>query len=389
MKNRNVIEGFGCRQEAWAEFTVYSSFLQLDTGAGLTKNGAVAQISATGIGIPKSRRIGRQHCGYFFVRRHGTPSYGRAVWGSASCAGSLTRYANPHGSAHPRLASGRRKLSTAVKEIIAMSGIKTPAKGKSAVTPKTPTKGKSLATPKKPTRRTLPAPTPESIHALFVAMRTLGWRSGREHTHFTRRPPPASVPVNAATPLPTEDQIEVTFMAARELDRGPISREEEFFLDKLMRDIRYLSLEEIEHVEMVAACIQKKYPWEPSFAERCAGTFTGHYSTRDLPQVSPATPRERAMFAVLRNVGIYAAQDRNHAPLLPPTLPDPEARIKPMSKAWRCAANALSNELGWWYLNPREVGFLYLLRQCNDRGRDILEATVGAILSQHRQREMG
>ncbi|MBN8438451.1 MAG: hypothetical protein J0L95_10460 [Candidatus Accumulibacter sp.] len=121
MKNANVIEGHGCRQGAWAAFAFYSSFLQLDAAARLNKNGAVAQINATGIGIPKSRRIGRQHCGYFFVRRHGTPSYGRAVWGSASCAGSLTRYANLHGSAHPRLASGLRKLSTAVKELTAMS----------------------------------------------------------------------------------------------------------------------------------------------------------------------------------------------------------------------------------------------------------------------------
>lgn len=251
-------------------------------------------------------------------------------------------------------------------------------------TTKTPVKGKSPAAPKKPTRRTLPAPTPASIHALFVALRTLGWRSGQEHTHCIRRPPPEPVPVDAATPLPTEDQIEAAFMAAWELGRGPIYREEEIFLDKIMKNLHRLSIDEIDHVEKVAACIQQKHPWEPSFAERCSGRYTGHYCTRDLPQVSPATPRERAMFAVLRNVGIYAAQQRGHAPLLPPTLSDPEAPHKPMSRAWYCAADALSNELAWGYQNPREMGFVFLLRGCNDKGRDILQATVGAILSGQR-----
>ena len=55
-----------------------------------------------------------QHCGYFFVREHGAPFNGRAVRGSESCAGSLTRYCNLHGSAHPDCSRGsgiRKPLS--------------------------------------------------------------------------------------------------------------------------------------------------------------------------------------------------------------------------------------------------------------------------------------
>lgn len=56
---------------------------------------------ATRIGVLSSRRTSRQQCGFFHVRQHGMPDFGRAVRGSASCAGSLTRYANLHGSALP------------------------------------------------------------------------------------------------------------------------------------------------------------------------------------------------------------------------------------------------------------------------------------------------
>lgn len=67
--------------------------------------------------------MSRHHRGFFFVRRHGTPFNGRAVRGSASCAGSLTRYANLHGSAHPDWRRGRRKLSTAVKGVFMLNFI--------------------------------------------------------------------------------------------------------------------------------------------------------------------------------------------------------------------------------------------------------------------------
>jgi hypothetical protein len=328
--------------------------------------------------------MGRLYCGYFFVRRHGTTSYGRAVRGSASCAGSLTRYSNLHGSAHPDWSRGRRKLSTAVKESTAMSAIKTPAKGKSTVTPKTPAKGKSLATPKKPTRRTLPAPTPASIHALFVAMRTLGWRSGLEHAHSDRRPAPESVPIDATTQLPTADQIEATFQAAWEFGLGQISREEELFLHTL-GNLSCRHRDGIKDLRAIAVSIQKNQPWpnktlDPGHAERYLGRYNRHYSTGDLPQVSPATPREQAMFAVLRNVGIYAAQNLDHAPLRPPVLRDQEARPKYASQGWHEAARALATELGWWCQNPIETEFIDLLRRCNTSGRAFLHATLGAML---------
>lgn len=89
---------------------------RLDRRAAPAKNGAVAKTNATGIGVPKQRRMSRHHCGYFFVRRHGFAFNGRAVWGSASCAGSFARYANPHGSARPDWRRGERMHSTAAKE---------------------------------------------------------------------------------------------------------------------------------------------------------------------------------------------------------------------------------------------------------------------------------
>jgi hypothetical protein len=64
-------------------------------------NPAAAGIPAVGIGVPESRRTSRQHRGFFHVRQHGTPVFGRAVRGAFGLAGSLTRYANSHGSALP------------------------------------------------------------------------------------------------------------------------------------------------------------------------------------------------------------------------------------------------------------------------------------------------
>lgn len=245
----------------------------------------------------------------------------------------------------------------------------------------TPAKGKSTAASKKPARHPLPAPTPASIHALFVALRTLGWRSGLEHAHCHRRPPPVAVPVDATTPLPTVEQIEAMFMAAWKLGLGQISHEEA----SLLNGLSCLTQDGFGHLEAVAVCIQTNHPWEPSLAERCAGAYkVPHYCTRELPPVSPATPREQALFAVLRHVGTRAAQERGHAPLRPPTLPDPESPPKRLTRAWYDAARALAMELGWWWLNPREAELIHLLRRCNDKGRDILHATLSALLRRHR-----
>ncbi len=93
-----------------------SQQILVDNVAPLKKNGGAA--NAAGIAVLKSRRTSRQHSGYFFVRRHGKPFNGRAVRGSVSCAGSLTRYCNLYGSAHPDCSWGERKDKTAVKEAI-------------------------------------------------------------------------------------------------------------------------------------------------------------------------------------------------------------------------------------------------------------------------------
>lgn len=89
---------------------------RVDKPGDLKNNGHAAKTNAAGIGVPKYRRTSRQHSGYFFVRRHGAPFNGWAVRGSASCAGSCTRYANLHGSAHPDWRRGWRKGQTAVQE---------------------------------------------------------------------------------------------------------------------------------------------------------------------------------------------------------------------------------------------------------------------------------
>lgn len=90
----------------------------IDSAGGFENNGNAAYANAAGIAVLKSRRMSRQNCGYFFVRRHGTPFIGRAVRGSASCVGSLTRYCNPYGSVLPDCSRGERKNITAVKEAI-------------------------------------------------------------------------------------------------------------------------------------------------------------------------------------------------------------------------------------------------------------------------------
>lgn len=78
----------------------------------------VAEKDATGIGVPKTRRISRQQCGYFFIRRNGSSFNGRAVRGIARCAGTLSRYANLHGSARPNWRWEKRNKATADKEAI-------------------------------------------------------------------------------------------------------------------------------------------------------------------------------------------------------------------------------------------------------------------------------
>lgn len=115
MKNTNTIAPT-LRWQGSAPTVAYWNCLlqQLDRPGGFHKNHRVAK--AIGIGVPMNRRTNRHRCGFFFVRRHGTSLYGRAMRGSASCAGSCSRYANPHGSAHPDWCRGKRTLSTAVQE---------------------------------------------------------------------------------------------------------------------------------------------------------------------------------------------------------------------------------------------------------------------------------
>lgn len=89
---------------------------RLTSTTGLGNIAPVADKDATGIGVPKYRRMSRHTSGYFFVRRHGFSFNGRAVRGIARCAGSCTRYANLHGSAHPDWRRRERKFETAVQE---------------------------------------------------------------------------------------------------------------------------------------------------------------------------------------------------------------------------------------------------------------------------------
>ena len=98
--------------------------ISIDSGSGFENNGCAAHTNADGIGVPKSRRMSRLSSGYFFVRRHGSPFNGRAVRGIARCAGSLTRYCNPYGSAHPDCSRGERKNITAVEEAIMPKSIR-------------------------------------------------------------------------------------------------------------------------------------------------------------------------------------------------------------------------------------------------------------------------
>lgn len=245
----------------------------------------------------------------------------------------------------------------------------------------TPVKGKSTAAPRKTARHTPAMPTPAMIHALFVALRTLGWRSGLEHAHGPRRRPPDPVPVDAGTPLPTAEQIEALFVTAWQWGWAPISHEEAAAIDDMSR----LTIEGIEHFEAVAVCIRQNHPWEPSPAERYAGAYkVPHYSGCDLPPVSPATPREEALFAVLRHAGVHAATHRAPAPLRPPTLPAPDATLPRLSHAQRDAIDAFGRELGWAWLAPRYQNLVELLRCCNDRGRAILNDTLRALLRRHR-----
>ena len=60
-----------------------------------------------------ARRIGGQPppTRFFSVRHHGSPFYGRALWGSFGCAGSNSRSTNPQGRALP-FGSGWRETQS-------------------------------------------------------------------------------------------------------------------------------------------------------------------------------------------------------------------------------------------------------------------------------------
>lgn len=138
------------------------------------------------------------------------------------------------------------------------------------------------------------APSLASIHALFLALRALGWRSGLEHAHGWLRPAPDAFAVDADTPLPTAEQVDAVFMAARQLGWVQLSHEEIGFLHNMY----CLTQEGRDHFEAVASAIQMNHPWRPSLAESSAGVYkVPHYSTGEQQPVSPATPREQAFFA--------------------------------------------------------------------------------------------
>lgn len=234
---------------------------------------------------------------------------------------------------------------------------------------------------KKSARRAEAAPTPAMIHALFVTLRALGWRSGREHAHGWLRPAPDPVPVDAATPLPTAEQVATLFEAAWQLGWEALSHEEIGFLHSL----RTLSEEGISHFEVVATGIRQSCPWERSLAESCAGAYkVPHYADRELPPVSPATPREQALFTVLRQVGTLAAIERGSGPLRPLALPDPDAPPPRLNKAMYQAAHAFATELGWSRMAPRHARLIQLLRRSSAKGQDILHTTLGALWRQNR-----
>lgn len=225
------------------------------------------------------------------------------------------------------------------------------------------------------------APSLASIHALFLALRALGWRSGLEHAHGWLRPAPDAFPVDADTPLPTAEQVEAVFMAARQLNHLPLSHEEIGFMHKM-----YSLSEEGQNIfESVATAIQMNHPWRLSLAESSAGAYkVPHYSTGEQQPISPATPREQALFAVIRQVGIRVEADRGNAQLRPQPLPQSD-HLPKLSNNMRLAAIALGKELGWSHISPWFARLINLLRACNDEGQQVLHTTLSALLRQHRR----
>ena len=225
------------------------------------------------------------------------------------------------------------------------------------------------------------APALASIHALFIALRALGWRSGLEHAHGWLRPAPDAVPVDADTPLPTAEQVDAVFMAAHQLGWVQLSHEEIGFLHNMY----CLAQEGRDHFEAVAAAIQMNHPWRPSLAESCVGAYkVPHYSTGEQQPVSLATPREQALFAVIRQAGIRVDQNRGNAQLRPRPLP-PCAPLPKLNDSMRRAANALGAELGWSPISTAFASLINLLRTCDDKGQQILHTTLSALLRRHRQ----
>ena len=80
---------------------------------------SAADFSAVGFGDPEERRTSRQQRGFFHVRQHGTPGFGRAVRETFGSAGSFSRFANLHGSA-PSFGDERRFYNR-LKRSLAMS----------------------------------------------------------------------------------------------------------------------------------------------------------------------------------------------------------------------------------------------------------------------------
>lgn len=76
--------------------------------------------SSAGIGVSFLKGGHRHQCGFFVSTAWQAQSYERAVRGSLGSAGTLSRYANLHGSAHPDWRRGRGN-SNRIKEDIAMS----------------------------------------------------------------------------------------------------------------------------------------------------------------------------------------------------------------------------------------------------------------------------
>lgn len=120
---------------------IISNPARLDSIVKAAKNVSAAPTNAARIGVLKKRRTSRQHRGFFYVRHHGTSPYGWAVRGIARCAGPFSRYANPHGSAHPDWRQGERFASSAEKEATMAAFVR---RARRAQSPRFPTPSPSL-----------------------------------------------------------------------------------------------------------------------------------------------------------------------------------------------------------------------------------------------------